>query len=131
MNRVLIAGIGNIFYGDDAFGVEVARQLTHRDWPAKGEGKVEVMDLGIRSYDPAYALTGGYEAAVLVDAVPRGLLPGTVSLIQPDLNQLQQMERTTGDAHVMDSVSVLQMARSLGGSLGFRSKPRRSPLSVG
>ena len=64
MKRVLIAGIGNIFLGDDAFGVETVQRLAQRPMP---EG-VHVRDFGIRSYDLAYALSDGYDAAILVDA---------------------------------------------------------------
>jgi hydrogenase maturation protease len=67
--RVLIAGIGNIFLGDDGFGVEVSRRLLARPQP---EG-VQVVDFGIRSFDLAYALLDGPELAILVDALARGL----------------------------------------------------------
>ena len=72
MKRILVAGIGNIFFGDDAFGCEVARQLALRPLP---EG-VRVTDFGIRSYDLAYAIMDGYEATILVDATPQGGEPG-------------------------------------------------------
>ena len=39
---ILIAGIGNIFLGDDAFGVEVARSLARRTLP----GEIQVKDFG-------------------------------------------------------------------------------------
>ena len=48
---ILVAGIGNIFMGDDAFGCEVARRLAGRTLP---EG-VRVVDFGIRGFDLAYA----------------------------------------------------------------------------
>ena len=66
--HILIAGIGNIFFGDDAFGVEVVRRLVDRPM-MKG---VRIIDFGIRGLDLAYALTDGYQAAILVDAVQRG-----------------------------------------------------------
>lgn len=112
MKRILIAGIGNIFYGDDAFGVEVVRQLAHRDWPEP----VDVVDFGIRAYDLAYALSLDYAMVVLVDAVPGGKTPGTVCLIEPDLNHLETLEQAAVDAHSMNPVSVLRMAKSLGGA---------------
>jgi hydrogenase maturation protease len=104
--RLLVAGIGNIFMGDDAFGVEVARRLAERDWPAG----VDVRDFGIRGMDLMYALGEGYDAAVFVDAVPRGERPGTVSLIEPDPAE----GHATLDAHGMDPVRVLALARQLG-----------------
>src|SRR5262249_12823080 len=79
--RVLVAGIGNIFLGDDAFGPEVAAALLARPCPPG----VQIADFGIRGLDLAYALTDGYDAAVLVDAAPRGERPGTLQVLEPDL----------------------------------------------
>jgi hydrogenase maturation protease len=104
--RVLIAGIGNIFMGDDAFGVEVARCLAERELPAG----VDVGDFGIRGIDLMYALGEGYDAAVFVDAVPRGDPPGTLSVIEPRLEDGE----VTLDAHGMDPVRVLSLARQVG-----------------
>lgn len=109
--RILIAGIGNIFFGDDAFGCEVVRELLQRDWP---EG-VRVEDFGIRSYDLAYAIMDGYDIVILVDATPRGRSPGTISLIEPDLASLEADGGEVVNAHSMNPVRVLQMVRSLGG----------------
>jgi hydrogenase maturation protease len=81
MGNVLIACVGNIFLGDDAFGVEVARRLSLRPFP---EG-VSVVDFGIRGIDLTYALLDPYEAVILVDAAPRGGPPGTLYVIEPDL----------------------------------------------
>lgn len=114
MKKILIAGIGNIFQGDDAFGCEVIRQLTPEAWP-KG---VTVMDFGIRSYDLAYALTDGYEAIILVDAASRGEEPGTLYLIDPNVDPASDLDRPMVDAHTMNPVSVIQMAQSLGGVKG-------------
>ena len=77
--RILVAGIGNIFLGDDAFGVEVVRRLSAREWPAN----VRVTDFGIRGYDLAYALLDGYDTTILIDACPRGELAGTLYVIEP------------------------------------------------
>ena len=107
---ILIAGIGNIFFGDDAFGVEVARKLAARKLP----GSVRVADFGIRSFDLAYALQDGYETVILVDAVKRGEAPGTVYIIQPDLQSLSASQNTIVNAHGMDPVRVLQLAASMG-----------------
>ena len=104
--RVLVAGIGNIFMGDDAFGVEVARRLAERPLPAG----VEVGDFGIRGIDLMYALGEGYDAAVFLDAVPRGEPPGTLSVIEPELEEGE----ATIDAHGMDPVKVLSLARQVG-----------------
>src|SRR5947209_8485209 len=112
MKRILIAGIGNIFLGDDAFGVEVVRQLPPHTFPPE----VHVQDFGIRGYDLACALADGYDAAILVDAAPRGQPPGTVYLIEPDMSKLNELQRASVDGHSMDPVRVLQTAKALGGS---------------
>ncbi|BCS52537.1 hydrogenase maturation protease [Geobacter sp. SVR] len=105
--RVLVAGIGNIFLGDDGFGVAVAQHLLGRPLPAG----IEVGDFGIRGMDLAYALGRGYQAAILVDAVPRGLLPGTLQVIEPGENQ---GDAAIPDGHRMDPLAVLNLARRLG-----------------
>jgi hydrogenase maturation protease len=112
MKRILIAGIGNIFFGDDAFGCEVAQQLAREALP---EG-VRVCDYGIRSYDLAYALLEPNDAAILIDAVPRGEEPGTIFLLELDINQLDSAGVESVNAHVMNPVAVLQLVRSFGGS---------------
>ena len=104
--RILVAGIGNIFLGDDGFGVEVARRLLEQELP---EG-VEVRDFGIRGMDLAYALQEGYDTVIFVDAAPRGEAPGTVSLIEPDLD----LDEVALDTHGMDPVRVLALARAMG-----------------
>jgi len=112
--RVLVAGIGNIFQGDDAFGVETARQLTQHALP---EG-VNVVDVGIRSHDLAFALMDEYDAVILIDAAPRGYVPGTVYLIEPDFPALIEAESSLPNGHGMDVVRALQMAKWLGGHPG-------------
>lgn len=109
--RILVAGVGNIFFGDDAFGVEVAHQLMQRQWPEE----VCVEEFGIRSFDLAYAIMEGYETVILVDATARGLAPGTVSLIEPDAALLEAAPENVVNAHGMNPAHVLQMVRSLGG----------------
>jgi hydrogenase maturation protease len=105
--RVLIAGIGNIFLGDDGFGVEVVKRLAGRGLP---EG-VEVVDFGIRGMDLAYALHEDYDLVVLVDATPRGGEPGTVYLIEPEI---EEDEAVSLDTHGMDPVKVIKLSRALG-----------------
>ena len=115
MKRILVAGIGNIFFGDDAFGCEVASQLRRK--PLR-EG-VRVIDFGIRSYDLAYAIMDGYDATILVDATPQGSVPGTIYLIEPDLKKLDELPDEAVNAHSMNPVRVLQLVRSLGGNAGW------------
>lgn len=110
-DRILVAGIGNIFHGDDAFGVEVIRHLlAHYAVPAR----VRVEDFGIRGYDLAYAIGDGHEAVILVDAAQRGETPGTLSLLELDLAQVDRA--TELDAHSLDPVAVLKLVRALGAS---------------
>jgi hydrogenase maturation protease len=104
--KVLIAGIGNIFLGDDAFGVEVAGRLVQRRLP---EG-IDVVDFGIRGFDLAYALQT-YDAVVFVDAALRGERPGTLSVIEPEVDET---EAPSIETHAMDPVRVLAFARTLG-----------------
>ncbi len=79
--RLLVAGVGNIFLADDAFGPGVIRAPDRRPLPAE----VRVRDFGIRGMDLAYELLDGYDTVVLVDAAVRGHRAGTLSLIEPDL----------------------------------------------
>lgn len=106
--RVLVAGIGNIFLGDDGFGCEVARRLADLPMPAG----VDVVDYGIRGFDLAYALASGYESAVLVDIAPLGAEPGTLAVLEPPVDDCD----AEIDSHAMDPVRVLRLARSFGGT---------------
>ena len=109
-SSILVAGIGNIFLGDDAFGVEVVRRLAGLSLPAS----VRVSDFGIRGFDLAYALQDGYETTILVDACPHGQAPGTISVIEPDLRGLDDPEaHATVEAHAMNPMNVLRMARAM------------------
>ena len=108
---ILVAGIGNIFLGDDAFGVEVVRRLANLKLPQS----VRVTDFGIRGFDLAYALQDGYETTILVDACPHGDAPGTLYVIEPDLKVLDDPEgpQAMVEAHAMNPVNVLHMARAM------------------
>ena len=111
--RILIAGIGNIFLGDDAFGCEVAKRLFERKLPEN----VRVVDYGIRGFDLAYALVDGYDVTIFVDATPRGDAPGTVYLIEPDLDEFDKIDSPDAaiDTHNMNPLKVLAMVKTLGG----------------
>jgi hydrogenase maturation protease len=111
--RVLVAGLGNIFLGDDGFGVEVARLLCRVPLP---DG-VRVEDYGIRSLHLAYELTGGgYDLTVLVDAAHRGGRPGSLYVIEPDLDAVPPA--TAADAHTMTPDAIFASIRALGGAPG-------------
>jgi hydrogenase maturation protease len=109
---ILVAGIGNIFFGDDAFGSEVARRLAYRPVPQH----VHVVDFGIRGLDLVYALLDGYDAVILIDATPRGGAPGTLYTIEPDLDELSNTN-TEMEAHSMDPMRVLAVAQGMGANL--------------
>ncbi|MGH3327827.1 MAG: hydrogenase maturation protease [Streptomycetales bacterium] len=115
--RVLVAGVGNIFLGDDGFGVEVARRLAAEPLP---EG-VEVADFGIRGVHLAYQLLDGYDLLILVDAVTRGEEPGTVYVIEPDLDAIEPVgpdaEGPPIDAHGMAPDAVFALLKTFGGSV--------------
>jgi hydrogenase maturation protease len=107
--KILIACVGNIFLGDDGFGVEVARRLLSKSLPPEAV----IKDFGIRGFDLAYALMEPYDLAILVDACARGLEPGTVFLLEPDpLDETQPGL----DPHGMNPMGVLRMVKSLGGT---------------
>jgi hydrogenase maturation protease len=106
---VLVAGIGNIFLGDDGFGPEVVRRLGAEPQPAG----VQVVDYGIRGMHLAYDLLAGFELLVLVDALPGGT-PGEVVVLEVGEDDLGPGDF---DAHGMNPVAVLGGLSRLGGSL--------------
>jgi len=107
--RVLVAGIGNVFLGDDGFGVEVARLLLGQQLP---DG-IDVVDYGIRGVHLAYELLDErYETVVLVDALPMGEPPGTLAVLEPDP---EGPDDALVEAHSMSPHVVLSALRALGG----------------
>jgi len=125
--RLLIAGVGNIFLGDDGFGVEVASRLASAglpDW-------AHVVDYGIRGMHLAYDLANGYESMILIDATARGGEPGTIYVIEPDLSAVQEAgtagpaaESPLFNAHGMQPDVVF-------GMLGMLDAGAREVLVVG
>jgi hydrogenase maturation protease len=112
--RILVAGVGNIFLGDDAFGVEVAMRLAVRPLPPG----VRVVDFGIRGFDLVYALQDGYETTILVDACPHNQPPGTISVIEPDLNAEDQSgQAAMVETHGMNPMNVIRMAKAMNAPL--------------
>lgn len=108
--KVLVAGVGNVFLRDDAFGPEAARRLGACDLP---EG-VTVVDYGIRGMHLAYDLLDGYDALVIVDAAPRGDKPGDIVVLEVGPDDLGTGEL---DAHGMEPTAVLASLGTLGGEL--------------
>lgn len=106
----LVAGIGNVFLTDDGFGVEVATRLAGEDLPSG----VRVAEFGIRGVHLAYELLDGFDALVLVDAVPMGEPPGTLAIIEPDR---PGADGGVVDAHTMSPDVVLATLANLGGTV--------------
>jgi hydrogenase maturation protease len=113
---ILLACIGNIFHGDDAFGVEAAKVLATKKLPAN----VRLVDYGIRGFDLAFALVDGYDVTVFVDALQRGEPPGTIYLFEPDLSELGGAQTNAGmiDTHGLNPLKVLSMAKGMGAEFG-------------
>ena len=127
--RVLVAGIGNIFLGDDAFGVEVVRLLSSRELP---EG-VRVVDFGIRGFDLAYALQDGYETTILVDACPRGEAPGTLYVLHldPDALDVSTEQPAAMETHAMNPMNVLRLAKSMNAQMNKLLMVGCEPATLG
>lgn len=105
--KILVAGIGNIFLGDDGFGPAVIENMLAQ--PERFRGTAEIVDFGIRGMDLAYALTGGIDAAVLIDATARGGEPGTLYVIEPTGGGVPEIQ-----THAMDPARVLAFAATIG-----------------
>ena len=114
--EILVACIGNIFHGDDAFGVEAAKLLATRDLPSN----VRLVDYGIRGFDLAFALVDGSDVTVFVDAMQRGEPPGTIYVFEPDLSDLGGAETNAAliDTHGLNPLKVLSMAKGMGAVFG-------------
>src|SRR5262249_11136051 len=108
VTRTLIAGVGNVFFSDDAFGVEVARRLA-----TTPPHHARVVDFGIRTLRLAYELPEPVDACVVVDCVARGGAPGTLYVIEPEIESTP----VHGGAHGMDVAAVFATVRRLGGTM--------------
>ena len=129
MNRILIAGIGNMFLGDDGFGVEVARRIE----PGMLPPDVAAVDYGIRGVHLAYdLLDGDVEVLIMVDALPTGDPPGTVTLLELDEAARAELtaEPTTVDSHAMNPQAVIAALHALGGRMGRIFVVGCQPLSL-
>ena len=120
--RILVAGVGNIFLSDDAFGCEVVRRLAEHPMP---EG-VSVADFGIKGVHLAYELLEGYDAVIIVDAAPCGGTPGDLYLIEPQLDEVEESplvqaategESALVDAHGLEPDAIFGMLKALGGNV--------------
>jgi hydrogenase maturation protease len=111
-SSILVAGVGNIFLGDDAFGVDTVRALSARPLPVG----VSAVDFGIRGFDLAFALLHPWRAVIIVDALTRGGTPGTLYTLQPDLTAMAgaAFPEVPLNPHGMDPLHVLHLALSMG-----------------
>ncbi|GLF95410.1 hydrogenase maturation protease [Streptomyces yaizuensis] len=125
---VLVAGVGNVFLGDDGFGVECVRRLRRFTAPQVPDG-VEIADIGVRGVHLAYQLLDGYRLLVLVDAVSRGGPPGTVHLIEADTGPVEPSATPALDGHRMGPDAVLALLATL--SAGTGGTPPERILVVG
>jgi hydrogenase maturation protease len=113
-HRLLIAGVGNIFLGDDGFGVEVVRLLRHQSWPEE----VVISDFGIRGFDLALAFLEPWECVILADAYAHGANPGDLCVIEPDLEgDVAGGEGLCLDGHSLHPLAVFHLVRQMGGPL--------------
>jgi len=112
--RTLVAGVGNVFLRDDAFGVEVIKLLAGRPVP---DG-VQVKDFGIRGVHLAYDLLDGCELFVLVDAAQRGEAPGTVTVLEVEVPEPDPAAGPVIDAHSLTPDGIFALLGSLGGRPG-------------
>ena len=127
MKRVLVAGVGNVFLGDDAFGVEVVRALLRRP-PLPN---VTVRDFGIRGLDLAHTLVDGFDALLLVDTVQRGHAPGTLSVLEPDFASDEPTPDLLGPSHGVDPCRVFALVQALGGTVPKARLVGCEPLGFG
>ena len=114
--QILVAGVGNAWLQDDAFGGECARRLEARGVPSG----VTVMDFGTGGLDLAYEIMRGYDALVILDASRRGGEPGTLYVIEPSMEEIAGSIED-GEAinpHSMDPATVLRFVRAVGGWSG-------------
>jgi hydrogenase maturation protease len=127
--RILVAGIGNIFEGDDAFGVEVVQRML-RTRPV--QDGVRIADFGIRGYDLVFALMEDYDAVILVDATQRGGKPGSLYTLEIEADSaIDETAPVEMESHGLNPTRALGMVRAMGG------KPNRillvgcEPASLG
>lgn len=110
---VLVAGLGNIFLGDDAFGPEVVAHLARVGVPSA----VRLLDVGTRGVHLAYELLEGqYPLVILIDVVAKGGAPGSVYVLEPDEDGASI--GSFPDAHSLAPHRVLDLTRRLGAQPG-------------
>ncbi len=115
--HVLVAGLGNIFLGDDAFGVEVVKRLLEMPLTAQFRGEVRVLDAGTRTLHLAYELReASYDLVILIDVVHAKGSPGTLYLLEPDGQDAGNPPRAA-DGHAVHVHDLMAVVRQLGGDV--------------
>lgn len=119
MTRILVAGIGNELFGDDGFGVAVVQQLARKPAVERPGTELTLMNAGTRGFDLVSALLDGYDAAILIDAMPRGRAPGTVYVLDPTPAPASEGSELDIwlDPHRLEPGRALQLARAAGAPL--------------
>ena len=125
--RTLVAGVGNVFLRDDAFGVEVVRLLDGQPRPPG----VQIRDYGIRGVHLVYELLDGCDLFVLIDAAARGEEPGTVSVLEVDLPTPDSLPQPVMDAHDLTPDAIFALLAALGGRPGRCLVVACEPADVG
>jgi hydrogenase maturation protease len=110
VKKILVACLGNIFYGDDAFGIEVFKELTKQTLPES----VKVKDFGIRGLDLAYEIAGNYALVILVDTIKVGARAGSVFVLEP-----KRLEKSEFLTHDLTPNKALQFAGN------FENRPEK------
>ena len=126
MKRILVAGIGNVFLGDDGFGVAVAQELAKKPQPHG----VDVVDFGIRGVDLTFRLMDGYDAAILVDTAQRGGSPGSLYVIEPSEPDAVEPQTILSNAHAVHPARALALVKALGGKLSALRLVACEPKSI-
>jgi hydrogenase maturation protease len=104
MSRILVAGVGNVLRADDGFGPAVVARLT--DLPPG----VDVVETGIGGIALLQELLGGCDGLIVIDAVDEGAVPGTVFVIEPEVEDPEHVP----DLHLANPRRVLMMAKAMG-----------------
>lgn len=112
--KILVAGVGNVLWGDDGFGVEVAHRLQAMEWPPS----VKVVETGIGGIHLVQEIIAGYDALIVIDAVDHDRPPGTVMVIQPevmDVHTMPDLEKYDylADMHYTKPEKAFMLAKAL------------------
>jgi hydrogenase maturation protease len=112
VRKILVAGIGNAWMGDDGFGAEVVKRLGEVELP-RG---VAVMDFGTGGLNLAYEVMRGYDALLILDISEQGGTPGTLYVIEADVDSVEAgiEDGDTLNPHGMDPKTMLRFVKSIG-----------------